>query len=276
MINATTTSCMCFDNNEYCYNENNTTYPVNVAFGIVGVLMDHEGTMSCTSKHDIVVVNDVMVRHIIRHACDPITSHMTRHQAAIVNRIQNCERKKRSHLVLIERSTANIHLKLLHLDITSNHRLSTMRSAIFLLSFAAWAAAFAPVQRVVKKSSQLDMVSRRDAIGTIMAGIMIPQVAHAFSQQLDDYAYEPQQQATDGKWDLNSVFVGDYKYFPGMFPTSAGKIASNGPYKKVKDIYKIPGLTENDIKNFKKYEQYFTVNPPGRSFYERINNRVST
>lgn len=27
---------------------------------------------------------------------------------------------------------------------------------------------------------------------------------------------------------------------------------------------------------FKKYEKYFTVNPPGRSFYERVNGRVST
>jgi len=27
-----------------------------------------------------------------------------------------------------------------------------------------------------------------------------------------------------------------------MFPTAAGKIASHGPYKTVKDIYKIEGL----------------------------------
>jgi photosystem II PsbU protein len=61
-----------------------------------------------------------------------------------------------------------------------------------------------------------------------------------------------------------------------MYPASAGKIASNGPYASVKDIYKIEGLTENDKKNFKKYERYFTVNPPGRAFDERINARVST
>lgn len=28
-----------------------------------------------------------------------------------------------------------------------------------------------------------------------------------------------------------------------MFPSAAGKIASNGPYKAVKDIYKIDDLT---------------------------------
>lgn len=61
-----------------------------------------------------------------------------------------------------------------------------------------------------------------------------------------------------------------------MFPTAAGKIASNGPYDSVKDIYKIPGLTKSDISLFKKYEKEFTVHPPGRVFNERINARVST
>lgn len=61
-----------------------------------------------------------------------------------------------------------------------------------------------------------------------------------------------------------------------MFPHAAGKLASNGPYTSVKEIYKIPGLTEHDVQVFKKYEKYFTANPPGRAFYERINARVST
>lgn len=64
--------------------------------------------------------------------------------------------------------------------------------------------------------------------------------------------------------------------FPGMYPHAAGMIASNGPYDNVKDIYKLDGLTSNDIKMFKKYENNFTVNPPGRMFDERINERVST
>lgn len=158
---------------------------------------------------------------------------------------------------------------------------STMRSLPLLVAFMRWTAAFTTIQRPASfkplSTTQVDLVSRRDALlGIVAASALAPEAARAFSQQLDDYAYEPQQQATDGKWDLNSVFVGDYKYFPGMFPTSAGKIASHGPYEKVSDIYKIPGLTDQDIKNFKKYEKYFTVHPPGRSFYERINNRVST
>jgi photosystem II PsbU protein len=61
-----------------------------------------------------------------------------------------------------------------------------------------------------------------------------------------------------------------------MFPTTAGKIASHGPYTSVKDIYKIDNLTSRDKDVLKKYEKYFIVNPPGRAFNERINARVST
>jgi photosystem II PsbU protein len=64
--------------------------------------------------------------------------------------------------------------------------------------------------------------------------------------------------------------------FPGMYPKAAGKIASHGPYTAVTDIYKIQGLTTHDKEMFQKYEKYFTVNPPGRAFKERINARVST
>ena len=45
---------------------------------------------------------------------------------------------------------------------------------------------------------------------------------------------------------------------------------------QVKDIYDIPGLTDHDKAMFKQYEKEFTVRPPGRTFDERINARVST
>jgi hypothetical protein len=69
---------------------------------------------------------------------------------------------------------------------------------------------------------------------------------------------------------------GDYKQLPGMFPHAAGQIASHGPYKSIKDVYKIPTLTKNDKEVIKYYEKFFTVNPPGRVFDERINSGVST
>lgn len=35
----------------------------------------------------------------------------------------------------------------------------------------------------------------------------------------------------------------DYKNLKGMYPSAAEKLASNGPYNSVKDIYKIKDLT---------------------------------
>ena len=64
--------------------------------------------------------------------------------------------------------------------------------------------------------------------------------------------------------------------FRGMYPHAAGMIAANGPYNSVQDIYKIHGLQASDVQLFKKYEKEFMVNPPGRMFDERINQRQST
>ena len=35
----------------------------------------------------------------------------------------------------------------------------------------------------------------------------------------------------------------DYKSLKGMYPSAAEKLASNGPYKSVQDIYRIKDLT---------------------------------
>ncbi len=86
---------------------------------------------------------------------------------------------------------------------------------------------------------------------------------------VDEVNFEPSQQARGDKIDINNAFVVryivqflagavaqlnlplitrttlpcsnyttsmqvDYKQFPGMYPTAAGKIASHGPYKSVK------------------------------------------
>mmetsp|Transcript_21054 Transcript_21054/g.34830 ORF Transcript_21054/g.34830 Transcript_21054/m.34830 type:complete len:130 (+) Transcript_21054:214-603(+) len=52
----------------------------------------------------------------------------------------------------------------------------------------------------------------------------------------------------------------------------------HGPYKTIQNFYIIPGVTQYDKKLFKKYQQYFTENPPGDDgvFKERINARVAT
>eukprot|EP00339_Tiarina_fusa_P023597 CAMPEP_0117072638 /NCGR_PEP_ID=MMETSP0472-20121206/51132_1 /TAXON_ID=693140 ORGANISM="Tiarina fusus, Strain LIS" /NCGR_SAMPLE_ID=MMETSP0472 /ASSEMBLY_ACC=CAM_ASM_000603 /LENGTH=173 /DNA_ID=CAMNT_0004796835 /DNA_START=82 /DNA_END=603 /DNA_ORIENTATION=- len=133
--------------------------------------------------------------------------------------------------------------------------------ALLLATLIPTAPAFQPTASGIAKVETAVSATRRDTLGLIGTTLCFPIAARAFSQQLPDNAYEPQQQRTDGKFDLNAAVVGDYKVLRGMFPTAAGKIASHGPYQSVKDIYSIPGLTAHDIELFKKYEKEFTIHP---------------
>ena len=112
--------------------------------------------------------------------------------------------------------------------------------------------------------------------GVASALITSPKPSFGISPFLPDNEVVTSQLPRGDKIDVNGSFVDEYKKLRGMFPHAAGKIASNGPYTKVSDIYKIEGLTDNDIKMFKKYEKELIALPPGRTFNERVNSRVST
>ena len=93
---------------------------------------------------------------------------------------------------------------------------------------------------------------------------------------ISDYEFVQAQRVQPGKLDLNSALVTDYKVLRGMYPHAAGQIASNGPYKSVDDLFRIPTATDHDKELFRQYRAELTVLPPGRVFYERINARQST
>jgi photosystem II PsbU protein len=132
---------------------------------------------------------------------------------------------------------------------------------------------------VSRESTSLS-ATRRDALvnvargtGLILGTIVAPKAVNAVTANpffLDEINNEPSQQARSDKLDINGSFVvsllasapciiassvysfslqqlsltqTDYKQLPGFYPHAAGKIASNGPYKTVADIYNIPGLT---------------------------------
>jgi len=154
--------------------------------------------------------------------------------------------------------------------------LRVLVSALFLSS----SMGFSPMKETMSKTTVDIETSRREVFSTSVVSLLgflsLPSKSNAFSQQLPDDQVEESQLPTDGKIDVNNAFVGEYMQFRGMFPHAAGKIASNGPYKSISDIYKIKDLTQHDIQMFKKYQRELTVNPPGRAFHERINARVST
>ena len=81
-----------------------------------------------------------------------------------------------------------------------------MRFYTVLLGIAT-AQAFQPVVYSPRDTTTVMEATRRDTLALIGATLCFPAAAGAFSQQLPDNAYEPQQQRTDGKLDLNSAFV---------------------------------------------------------------------
>lgn len=85
-----------------------------------------------------------------------------------------------------------------------------MMRRLLLALFAAATATSAFTARQPSAQADvttLNMLSRRNAMLAVVVSLVLPQAANAFSQQLDDHQWEPQQQATDGRLDLNSAFV---------------------------------------------------------------------
>ena len=73
--------------------------------------------------------------------------------------------------------------------------------------------------------------------------------------------------------DINNANVRVYLKMPGMYPTVAGKVASNGPYASVSDVYNIPGLTGKEKEVLKKYEGRFVAKKPEADYViDKINN----
>ena len=60
---------------------------------------------------------------------------------------------------------------------------------------------------------------------------------------------------------------------PGLYPTVAGKIVTNGPYASVGDLYNIKGLSSAEKDVIKKYESRFTVKPEKADYViDKFNN----
>merc|ERR1719362_692516 len=108
--------------------------------------------------------------------------------------------------------------------------------------------------------------ARRQQVAATAAASPLPAAA------MVDYSNVQYLGGSD-KVDINNANVQAFRQFPGMYPTAAGKIASNGPYEKVEDIYKIPGLKEELKAIMKKYEGNFVALPANPAYFiDRINN----
>merc|ERR1711988_1167794 len=75
------------------------------------------------------------------------------------------------------------------------------------------------------------------------------------------------------KVDINNANIRAYAKIPQMYPNIGGLIVSNGPYKSVADLYKIPGMTEQMKGVLKKNEGRFIVLEPNPTYViDKFNN----
>lgn len=127
-------------------------------------------------------------------------------------------------------------------------------------------------------------INRRQAATEALLGmtgfVMMAQPALALNSQPADNEIVKEQRTVVDKLDINNAAVADYMQFPGMYPTIGGKIANNGPYDSVKDVYKLKLLSKAESNKFKEYEKEFTATPStgldtmrGRDPYRRNFNK---
>lgn len=144
-------------------------------------------------------------------------------------------------------------------------------------------AAFAPVVVANAKKSGRDtrlMMDRRSFVNAISAAAILSTAsapAFALSSIPADNEIVKEQRTVTAKLDVNNAPVADYMKFPGLYPTIGGKIANNGPYKSVNDVYKV--LNKAEQSTLKQFASELTATPAtgldpmrGRDPYRRSFN----
>merc|ERR1739841_79836 len=110
--------------------------------------------------------------------------------------------------------------------------------------------------------------TRRGFLGKVAAAGSAAVAAPALADT--DYAGLPYLGGST-KIDINNANIRVYAKLPGMYPGAAGKIASNGPYKSVSEIYAF--MNEKEKAATKKYEsRLITLEPSAMYVIDRVNN----
>jgi hypothetical protein len=157
-------------------------------------------------------------------------------------------------------------------------------------------SAFSPAPRLQQQrtaaeviSTTMDMkapssdVDRRTVLTTAAAALLLG-AAPSSSLALDtipaDNEIIKEQRTVTDKLDINNAPVADYMQFPGMYPTIGGKIATNAPYKSLKEVYKLNNLSAAEKSKIKEYESELTATASkgldtmrGRDPYRRSFNK---
>lgn len=152
-------------------------------------------------------------------------------------------------------------------DVVANASLTAI--ALFYCVVRAVAAFVAPQQAQTSTALNAERREFLSAAAAAAAGLATFAPAANAIRDYDNIGYLGGGKVVD----INNANVRSYLKMPGLYPTAAGKIASNGPYKSVSEIYSIPGLTGAEKDVMKKYESRFTALSPAADYViDRINN----
>ena len=144
-------------------------------------------------------------------------------------------------------------------------------SDILFLPFTSYSCSAAFVTPSAERASVALNAERREFLSAAAAaaGIAFAPVAANAIRDYDNVKYLGGGDLVD----VNNANVRVYLKMPGMYPSAAGKIAANGPYNSVGDVYNIPGLSAKEKEVIKKYESRFVANKPSADYViDRINN----
>jgi Photosystem II 12 kDa extrinsic protein (PsbU) len=152
--------------------------------------------------------------------------------------------------------------------------LTTLCLSLVALSFVDTTTVTAFTPAVVPKKTTTDTatttrlmanIDRRSFVSAVTAAAVLstvaapPDAAVALSSNPADNEIVKEQRTVTKKLDVNNAPVADYMKFPGLYPTIGGKIANNGPYDSVKDVYKV--LTTAEQTKLKQYANELTATP---------------
>uniref|UniRef100_A0A7S2LMY5 Photosystem II 12 kDa extrinsic protein n=1 Tax=Leptocylindrus danicus TaxID=163516 RepID=A0A7S2LMY5_9STRA len=121
----------------------------------------------------------------------------------------------------------------------------------------------------VERSARRELFSKIGLASSAYLAMMVPPVpAHA----VRDFANVGLLGGSNVV-DVNNANIRVYLKMQGMYPNIARKIAENGPYKNVGDIFNIPGLTEAEKTIIRRHESKLTATKPSPEYFiDRINN----
>lgn len=145
--------------------------------------------------------------------------------------------------------------------------------SILMVAFCGVVSAFMPSQQGSYCRSTMVMSAEKNNV--VGAGLFAAATAASFlapelASAKIEYEGVPYLGGSD-KVDVNNANIRVYSRFPGLYPTIAGKIVSNGPYKNVGEIYSL--LSDQEKTILKKYEdKLLALEPAPEYVIDRINN----